>query len=63
MKSGPYGPVAVLMTNLESMARTGALDGALLQSPQLYDTNYTDPLLFVADGTYMASPAVPAPPG
>ncbi len=55
VKSGPYGPVGVLMTNLESMARTGALDGALLQSPQLYDTNYTDPLLFVADGTYMAS--------
>ncbi len=55
MKAGPYGPVGVLISNLESMARTGALDGALLAGPQLYDTNYTDPLLFIADGTYMAS--------
>ena len=33
VKSGPYGPVGVLISNLESMARTGALDGALLQRP------------------------------
>ena len=57
VKSGPYGPVAVLISNLESMARTGALDGALLQSPQLYATDYTNPLLFIADGTYLADQA------
>ena len=57
VRSGPYGPVGVLIANLESMARSGALDGALLASPQLYDTNYTNPLLFIADGTYMADQA------
>ena len=54
VKNGPYGPVGVIISNLESMARTGALDGALLATPQLYATDYTRPLLFIADGTYMA---------
>jgi hypothetical protein len=54
MKAGNYGPVATMMTGLLSMARTGALDGALLATPQLYGTDYTKPLLFIADGTYMA---------
>jgi hypothetical protein len=54
VKTGPYGPVGVLIANLVSMARSGALDGALLASPQLYDTNYTNPLLFIADGSYMS---------
>ena len=57
VKGGPYGPVGVLISNLESMARSGALDGALLASPQLYATNYTNPLLFIADGTYLADQA------
>ncbi|MFZ2056007.1 MAG: hypothetical protein WAV54_01170 [Acidimicrobiales bacterium] len=57
VKVGPYGPVGVLISNLESMARTGALDGALLATPQLYATNYTNPLLFIADGTYLADQA------
>ena len=57
VKRGPYGPVGVLISNLESMARSGALDGALLASPQLYATNYTNPLLFIADGTYLADQA------
>jgi hypothetical protein len=56
-KGGPYGPVGVLIGNLESMARTGALDGALLATPQLYATNYTNPLLFIADGMYLADQA------
>ena len=50
-----FGPVAFLMTSLTSMARTGALDGALIASPQLYGTDYTKPLLFIADGTYMST--------
>ena len=57
VKAGPYGPVGLLINNLESMARSGALDGALLASPQLYATNYTNPLLFIADGTYLADQA------
>ena len=54
---GPYGPVATIVANLESMARSGALDGALLATPQLYGTDYTKPLLFIADGTYLADQA------
>ncbi len=57
VKAGPYGPVGLLINGLESMARSGALDGALLASPQLYATNYTNPLLFIADGTYLADQA------
>ncbi len=53
--AGRYGPVGVMIAGLESMARSGALDGALLSSNQLYDTNYTKPLLFIADGGYMAN--------
>jgi hypothetical protein len=49
-----YGPVLPMMSDLLSMARSGALDGALLATPQLYGTDYTKPLLFLADGTYMA---------
>jgi hypothetical protein len=54
VNSGPYGPVGVLISDLVSMARTGALDGALLASPQEYATNYTNPLLFIANGDYMS---------
>ena len=35
--------------------RSGALDGALLSSRQFYGTDYTKPLLFIADGTYLAN--------
>ena len=38
-----------------AMARSGALDGALLSSRQFYGTDYTKPLLFVADGDYFAN--------
>jgi hypothetical protein len=54
---GPYGPVGPMMTALLGMARTGALDGALTKTPQLYGTDYTKPLLFIADGAYMADMA------
>jgi hypothetical protein len=54
---GQYGPVGELMSQLFAMSRTGALDGALTKTPQLYGTNYTKPLLFLADGAYMESMA------
>ncbi len=57
VKSGPYGPVGILIANLLSMARSGALDGALLATPQLYSTDYTKPLLFISDGSYLADQA------
>jgi len=50
---GRYGPVSLMMADLLDMARSGALDGALTSSPQLYGTDYTKPLLFIADGSYM----------
>jgi len=51
---GAYGPVGPIIGSLTSMARTGALDGALLSSRQFYGTDYTKPLLFIANGAYLA---------
>ena len=52
---GDYGPVGPIIASLTSMARSGSLDGALLSSRQFYGTDYTKPLLFIADGTYLAN--------
>jgi hypothetical protein len=52
--AGSYGPVGPMVSGLSAMAKSGALDGALLSSRQFYGTDYTKPLLFVADGSYMA---------
>ena len=49
------GPVPVMMADLLQMARTGALDQALVTQNGFYTTDYTLPLLFLADGTYMAN--------
>ncbi len=51
--SGRYGPVGVVIGSLTAMAQTGGLDGTLLSGGQFYNTNYTKPLLFIADGTYL----------
>ncbi len=51
---GNYGPVGPIISSLTSMAQSGSLDGALLSSRQFYGTDYTKPLLFIADGTYLA---------
>jgi hypothetical protein len=52
-----FGPVGLMIGDLLDMARSGALDGALTASPQLYGTDYTKPLLFIADGSYMGDVA------
>jgi len=52
---GDYGPVGTIVSALTSMARSGALDGALLTSRQFYGTDYTKPLLFIADGQYLGN--------
>jgi hypothetical protein len=44
------GPVPTMMTSLLSLARSGGLDGSLLTSRQFFQTDYTKPLLFMADG-------------
>ncbi len=50
---GNYGPINVMMQALLADARSGALDGLLMRSGQFYDTNYTQPLLFLGDGGYL----------
>ena len=48
--SGNAGPVPILMTSLLALAQSGGVDGSLLTSEQFYQTDYTKPLLFMADG-------------
>ncbi|HEV3187570.1 MAG TPA: hypothetical protein VGZ04_05910 [Acidimicrobiales bacterium] len=49
------GPVPVFINDLTSMARTGALDQALVTQAGFYTTDFTLPLLFLADGSYLAN--------
>jgi len=53
--AGDYGPVPVMTGRLLALAESGGLDGALLAQGRFYATDYTKPLLFIADGTYLAS--------
>lgn len=50
---GSYGPVPILIENLFAMARSGALDGALISTSRFYQTNFTKALLFLSDGGYL----------
>jgi hypothetical protein len=50
VKPGNYGPLPTMMGSLLTFAQSGGLDGALLTSKQFYQTDYTKPLLFMADG-------------
>jgi hypothetical protein len=56
--SGDYGPVPLMLDRLLTMAQSGGLDGALLSQGEFYQTDYTKPLLFIADGTYLEDKAV-----
>ena len=49
------GPVPVMINSLTQMARSGALDQALVTGHGFYTTDYTKPLLFLADGEYFAT--------
>ncbi len=44
------GPVPTMMTSLLALAKSGGVDGSLLTSKQFFQTDYTEPLLFMADG-------------
>jgi hypothetical protein len=44
------GPVPTMIASLLSLARAGGVDGRLLTSSQFFQTDYTKPLLFMADG-------------
>ena len=51
------GPVPVMMAAELAMAQSGALDSDLLAQRQFYGTDFTKPLLFIADGGYYATQA------
>jgi hypothetical protein len=51
------GPVPILISSELTMARSGALDAALLAQHQFYGTNFTKPLLFLEDGSYFSTVA------
>ena len=51
------GPVPAMLANELTLARSGALDADLLAGRTFYGTDYTKPLLFIADGAYFASQA------
>jgi hypothetical protein len=56
VNTAAVGPLPALLQSLLRMARSGALDQALLSGGNHYfATDYTKPLLFLADGTYFAS--------
>ncbi len=48
--SGNAGPVPVMMSSLLALAKSGGVDGSLLTGKQFFQTDYTKPLLFMADG-------------
>jgi hypothetical protein len=48
--SSGAGPVPTMMMSLLSLAQGGGLDGALLTNNEFFQTDYTKPLLFMADG-------------
>ncbi|HEX2322991.1 MAG TPA: cytochrome b N-terminal domain-containing protein, partial [Streptosporangiaceae bacterium] len=49
------GPVPVMMSYELAMARSGSLDSDLLAQRQFFGTDFTKPLLFIADGGYYAN--------
>jgi hypothetical protein len=51
------GPVPVMINDLTVMARSGALDQALITGDSFYSTDYTQSLLFISDGNYLADVA------
>lgn len=57
VKAGEAGPVPIMMSGLLDLAKSGGLDGSLLTSRQFFQTDYTKPLLFMADGGLLAERA------
>ncbi|HET6816446.1 MAG TPA: hypothetical protein VFH66_04385 [Mycobacteriales bacterium] len=55
--AGDFGPVPVMLQALLRMAQSGGLDGALLSQGNFFQTNYTKPLLFIADGAFLEDQA------
>ena len=49
---GNYGPVPAMLATELTLGRSGAIDTDLLAQRQFYGTDFTKPLLFLADGDY-----------
>jgi hypothetical protein len=49
------GPVPVMISDLTTMARNGALDQSLLTGDSFYSTDFTQSLLFISDGNYLTT--------
>jgi len=58
--SGDYGPLPAMMSNLLAVAQAGGVDGLLATNGRFYQTDYTQPLLFMGDGGYLAGLAADA---
>jgi len=58
--NGDYGPLPVMMSNLLGVAQAGGLDGLLVINGRFYQADYTQPLLFIGDGSYLAGLAADA---
>jgi hypothetical protein len=54
---GDYGPVPTMLSALLRLAEAGGLEGSLLLEGDFYQTDYSKPLLFMADGTYLEEKA------
>ncbi|MFH8387555.1 hypothetical protein ACH4E7_42830 [Kitasatospora sp. NPDC018058] len=54
---GDYGPVPALTGRLLTLAQSGSLDGQLLAQGRFYQTDYTKPMLFLADGSHLSDRA------
>jgi hypothetical protein len=52
-----YGPLPTMMGSLLTFAQAGGLDGALLTSKQFYQTDYTKPLMLLADSSLLSDRA------
>ena len=50
---GDYGPLPAMMSNLLGVAQSGGLDGLLVINGRFYQTDYTQPLLFMGDSGYL----------
>jgi hypothetical protein len=57
VKASGAGPVPTMMASLQSLAQSGGLEGGLVSSRQFFQTDYTKPLLFMADGGLLAERA------
>ena len=53
VSAGDYGPVPNLAAGLTSMAKSGALDAALLSQGGFFQTDNTKQILFFGDGSYL----------